>query len=276
MRLLMAAFCLLVGTTSFAQEGTGSDVAGTTTEPVDVLAPATQKIFGEADIRPSFEINAQSRWLNGMEAGYQWSPDTKLSYKQEFTVSQRGEFTGRDGYVKGVFDRLWDNGDGLTFNYEPRLVFPTDLGKRNAGLTLSSVHYLKFKKQFGNHFVALHTAPMLHVYNRSGQGDVANPIFENQLTLLWEFFFIENRLKIAIPLMFHQTRYAAFRPGARNNDAWGYLVWLYPEVEFRVSPFFALGAGYFTANLVTADLSSFTLGDGFSKGTVQAIVKANF
>ena len=85
--------------------------------------------------------------------------------------------------------------------------------------------------------------PIPQFYSRAGVGNTANPIFENRLLSRCERRY-QPPLESYGSVMFHQTRYRDYQPGATNNDRWEFYVWTYPELDFQLTPNVVLGLAY--------------------------------
>jgi len=254
----------------------------TTTGPTD----AEQKLIGVLELRPSWETaNGKNFGDNSAELGYQFRKNIGVTYKQEFTnniydptTSPGFDLRASDGYFVGYLDDVWTSGS-WAFSYEPRVYLPTLREKREAGFQTAIFNQLKF----GNHlseaaYIELSAAPIVHAYSQAGfegeDGPEASPIFENQWQLLTEVTFFDGKLLLSVPIKLDQKRHGDFAAGAKFNDGWSHKLWMHPELTYQVLDNIAIGTAFMSENFIRDDFSAFRIGEGFSEGTAQIILKA--
>lgn len=249
-------------------------------------APAG-RVTGLLDFRPSYTSKTgELHTENTAAIGYQFNADRAIGYTQyvnsnlynpQASEEESGLQAKLDvGFVNGKFKNLWQSeAKDLAFSYEARLYTPTSQSAQDAGMITTNRNYLTLKKTFNETFsLSVVELPIFHLYSRSGANGKANPFFENRVYLIADIN-LTSKLSLSLPLMFHQTRYANFQDGAKNNNSWGYFVYVWPEVTYAIDDTYSVGVSYYSDNLLTSDLAKFTLGDGLEQGVYQLVFTAS-
>lgn len=279
MKYIFLSFALFALSAKAENATTAANTSTTQTTTIT----STGKVHGVADFRPSYmgktgEVHTET----AAELGYDFKPGASLFYRQEFTtnVYNPGNVNGinsiaGDGYIKGMnYNLLPIDGTNLTLGYEGRVFLPTVERKRDAGMLTAIRNYFWVKYAATNSlnfYVA--EVPVLHVYNQVGSGNAANPVFENKVELVGEYNFNKD-LRLVVPIKYGITKHSSYKVGAKNNDAWVNNVYIYPELHYKLTPNFRVGAAVYTGALMNESLSGFTLEEGFRNSTFQTFVIA--
>jgi len=262
------------------------------TVATDVAAPqpAESKVIGGVDIRPSWASKAGNVYSeNFVELGYQFNPNTKLTFVHDFNndlVSPQGSpddginLTAVDAFVRTRLNNIYTiPSTNMNLSYESRIYLPITQFDRDNGAVTTLRNYFKLRMPVTERVAfTVMELPIFHLFNRTGTiaadgSSNANYFFENRVYAIADFT-ITDRLSLSVPLMFHFKRFNDFA-GAANSGKWQYILWTYPELSFSVNPNLTLGLAYYSDNLIKSDLSNFDLGNGFEKGVFQISVAAN-
>lgn len=159
---------------------------------------------------------------------------------------------------------------GLSLSYQNRIYLPTADYDQAAGMLTLVRNYVTLTKKVSDKIsVTLIEMPILEAYSRAGTvtatGASANSIFENRVYLIGDFK-LSSKFSLSVPLMFHQTRFADFQAGAKNNASWALLLWSYPELTYALTDNTSLGFAYYSGNLLEED--------ALKNGTFQFAVTA--
>ncbi len=242
------------------------------------------------ETRPSFPSNQDKAYSENLaELGIRINPDLYVGYQQTFsnnikdndpTLEDGPQLALTDGYLTTQIKNIWKTPTS-SFSMEPRLYVPTDELLRARGMVTRVRTHFNYRVALSKG-IALHLieVPIFHVYDRAGSGTadagfVANPSLENRFYFAQEFT-LSSWCALWLPLRLKSTRFANFRPDAKNNDKWSHLVTLYPELTFTLSKTIALGLAYETANLMTEDLSKTSISDGIANGISQVFFRLSF
>lgn len=295
---LFVVFAIVLGTLAHAHEGhdhgsnnqavrsmaRSSELRGTRLGGVPVAQ--NTPYASSLELRPSWK--SATGWVgmeNLAEVGVRVSTGFQVSYLQEFNVNLQNPsgtssaFSIHNGYLKGRLDSLLKSVDGsLSLSLDPVFYLPTDHELRQAGFVTGIRNDIRFAKRVSNSFILSATeSPIFYVYSQSGTnatGDFrANPLFENRISLTSDFL-ISERVTLSIPLIFAATRYAYYKADTISGDRWGYSVRLYPELSYIMGNHSAVGLAFNSDSIVARDFSALTIGDGFSKSTLQLILQA--
>ncbi len=261
----------LVGTAQLLAE-----VAGTSS--AEVTAPTSKAVAG-VDIRPSWDpATGVLRSEDSVELGYQFRPGRQVTYVQAFnthltTPGSEQRFGSKldRGYIRTSLSKLAEDASlGLSLSYQNRIYLPTADYDQAAGMITLVRNYVTLTKVISDRVsVSLVEMPILQAYSRAGTvgatGASANSIFENRVYLIG-YFKLSSKFSLSVPLMFHQTRYADFQAGAKNNAAWTLFLWTYPELTYSLTDTTSLGLAYYSGDLLKAE--------GWKTGTFQFAVTA--
>lgn len=281
---------IIFSATTFAEDASNSAAvnatAGTSATAVPA-APSAAKVVAGIDIRPSWDpaLNV-FRTEDAVEMGYQFKPGRSITYIQTATtnIHTPNEALGVNplldvGYLRtGLSKLLTDDSTGLSFGYQNRIYIPTAGYMRDAGQITMIRNYFNISKKVNDSVtVTLTEMPVFHFNSRAGTAltgaGTANASFQNRIYLTTDIQITDN-LSFSLPVMFHQTKFANFQLGAKNNNSWNYLVWTYPEITYSLGGGTSVGLAYYSANLVKADLSDLDLEAGLSNGTFQVAFTA--
>jgi hypothetical protein len=227
-----------------------------------------------------------------LEAGYQFNKDRELGYTQYFNTNvydPSGKNRGlspylQQGFLRYTMKNLWQNdAKDFSISYEPRIYLPTWSSDASKGMILFFRNDITFSKKFTSLF-SLNVVEIPIFFAHSTRGiqtenvASANPIFENRVYIIPTFNFTPN-LTLSLPIMFHVTRHMNYKPWAKNNDGWASFLWVWPELDYQITPKTTIGAAFYNENSMVA--SNFTGGltltgteaDGTSQGLSSSIVQ---
>lgn len=231
------------------------------------------QLTGGVDIRPSIAPygDAQLFTENTIDIGYKFNDKFSIGYLQGFYTNLHNHsdtpFYFDVGFLKASVSNLFVSEDeSLSLSYSTRLYTPTRASSREAGFITANRHYFTLSKKFSDNF-SLHGSQVtvLYVYDRAGNGSSAYPVVENRFYLIGDITLAKG-LSLSLPIFFHQTRHRSYQAGAKNNDAWSFFVWTWPELLYSLSPKTSVGVAYYSDNLLEAD--------GFAKGVAQITLQA--
>lgn len=280
----LALFLTLAAAGVMAETSTESAVSETGTSNIISAVPTEEKINGTIEVRPSWTSNSgEFHTENTLGAGYQFNRNFDLGYTQYIdtnlfnpgtTVSGLGPIV-RDGFLNANFKNLYNNGQGFSVSYEPRVYLPTATAKRDAGMVTMLRNNFTVRQSFSPLFALTAQAiPMIHAYSQAGAAGKANPVFEQRFYLVGEFQFTD-KLSAVVPLMLESTRHANYATGAKNNNAWSHKLYMYPELYYAIDSNYLLGVAYMTGDFTDPNLSGFALSKGFKYGVPQLILRAS-
>lgn len=282
---------IILSATTFAEDAANIAAVGATTAGTSATAvsatPSASKIVAGIDIRPSWDPALDVfRTEDAIEMGYQFKPGRSITYIQTATtnIHTPNESLGVNpmldvGYLRTGLSRLLnDDSTGLSFGYQNRIYVPTAGYMRDAGQITMIRNYFNISKRVNDSVtVTLTEMPVFHFNSRAGTAltgaGSANASFQNRIYLTTDIQITDN-LSFSLPVMFHQTKFANFQLGAKNNNIWNYLVWTYPEITYSLGGGTSVGLAYYSANLVKSDLSDLDLEAGLSNGTFQVAFTA--
>jgi hypothetical protein len=245
------------------------------------------KVVGFADLRPGYSPNGSFISENTFRLGYQFKKDRQLVIEQ-YVNSNLYQPSGLsdsnirmdDGYIGARLNNLWENKSaGLSFSYAPRFYLPQNPVSREAGLITLHRSNFQLKKTITDSFsLSLFEIPLAFLYTDPGYvkltgEEVANPIFQNRIYLVADINFTD-KLSLSIPLMFYQTRYSNYRPGATNNDAWVNAVYTWPELDYAIDDHMTIGIAFYTDSLVDTHYNQ-TFDKAFQNGVYQLVFVYN-
>lgn len=249
-------------------------------------APAV-KVLGSIDMRPSWVTQTGAfRTENELEAGAQFTPDVSVTYVQDVLTNlyapkeEKKLGLGPELSVGFLRTRVKNiakfDSDRFSLSYQSRLYLPVDKGSQDRGQVLAARNYFILSRTFSDTFkLNLYEVPIFFVHGKSGVADAANPVFENRVYLEASVRFTD-KLSLAFPLMFHQTRSANYKAEAPNNNGWTHWVWINPELDYAVTQNYTVGISYYNGaeSLMSADLSKFQIGKGLESGVLQLVFYA--
>jgi len=250
-----------------------------------VPAASESKFVGGIDLRPSVKTKfGTNHSEDTLEFGYQWAKNRIFTVVQYFETNLKNSdpgaepFTLYDTFLRTRINKIAELADGLSFSYQSRIYLPASQGSKDRGMIATFRNYLTLSQKVNDVVtLTLSDLPILPVYTGGGVGSgetaSANAYFENRVYLIGDFQ-ITSKLSLSVPIMFHQTRYSNFSEGAKNNNAWTYFLWTYPEITYELTGNTSVGLAYYSSNLVKSDLSELTLGDGLEDGVLQLVFAA--
>ena len=278
----LLTIALVLAFNAFAEENTG------TTEETAATSPDAH-VVGRIDLRPSYVGQSATGWdyhtENMAELGYQFDLNTVLSYRQEFntniynpTSEANGGIdpTAQGGFFRGQLKNVWVSEDkDWDLSLEARTYLPTNAGKRDAGMITAIRNYgILAYKASDTVDVSLFEIPIIHMYDRAGFGEKANPSFENRV-YLDVFANLSEDITLEFPLMLYSTRTRSFSLAdgtqAKNGNQWDHNLSIYPELLYKIDPTYTVGVSYSSGYLMEPDLSKFSIGSGLEKGTYQLV-----
>lgn len=267
-------------------------------EPNQVLtttdsAKATDaKLLLGGELRPSrlqTRVSDQNVYSteDNVFAGYQFSKDSYLFYRQDFstnvyhtqqTKDREGmDLRALDGSFRGGINNFWKEGN-LSLSYEGRAFVPTSTASSRNGMISVVRSYGHLRYDINDSLaIVLSEAPTFHAYAHAAYTgadgkSVATPWYENR-TYLMAKWFISKKMRLDFPIKMTNLRYR--NPGAaKNADSWAHVVYLNPELFYNVTPNFYVGLGFYSASMVQSDFGGFSLGDALKYGQTQVIVGA--
>ncbi|MCB0417453.1 MAG: hypothetical protein H6617_06940 [Bdellovibrionaceae bacterium] len=249
-----------------------------------VETPSTTDIYGSLDLRPSVYPNSASPTgagaglENTLEAGVKIGANTKIGYVQVFNANfSNSPLTGGsdleagDGWFKASFANLWVSEDGNTnFSYQPRVYLPTAPAARDAGMITTVRNYLTLSTKYSDSFsLATSLVPIVHFFDRSGNGAKPNKAFETRLYVIPTFNFTE-RLSLSVPVMAHYNL-SRSHGGVQNNT---FVLWTWPELLYSLDNTNTVGVAYYSGNFLKGAAGSQTLdfGNGFGNESAFQVV----
>jgi hypothetical protein len=260
-----------------------------TLEAAKAVPKSDARILGSLEFRPSLtNEKGEAHTEDNAIFGYQFTRDTYISYKQEFSTNLYNPMTpnisgvgiyATDGYFRGGVANILRSGS-WSLGYEGRLYMPTWGIKRDAGMLTVIRNYAKIAYQVTPDLtIGLDEAPfVVDVYDHAGSTAngraFANPAFENKADL-WVNYFITRDLRLFIPLKFTAKKNREFSSKAAFDGAWSYNACFWPELWYRVAANYQVGAAYYTDNLIAPDFSRTTVSDGFRRSVTQLILAVN-
>lgn len=291
MKSYWSVYCLFVvsylfQSTCFAALGEGENEKERITGIEASMREVSGTEFGLAlDLRPSWESGRGAIHLeNEVALEMAFSPRLHLGYTQEFQTnlfeptsaqSEGINPQAHDGYLRGDFSEIWESAQ-INFSWESRAYFPTHAPERDAGLITALRNYAKLSFRATETLeLSLWEVPIVHIYSRSGstgaEGPEANPIFESRVYLSTNFSFFNKKLSFKIPLILQTIRHASFAEGAKHNNSWSHILWVYPELTYALSEKMSIGLGYYSENLIVDNFSKTSFSRGLQKGVTQFI-----
>ena len=265
------------------------------TPPTTLSASASEsKFMGVLDLRPTYNEGSDS-WTGEYEAefGVQATPANRFSYVQDFGNALSPDASVSkvklaDGFLRLRFGDLVSSPRlGTKFGYEARIYAPTDSTKADRGMVTAVRNTFMFSKKASDAFTWFAwEVPILHLYSQSGfeipgtkEGDApsfqANPLFENRVYVGGAFSWGNGAASLTVPLVFIQTRFAAFQESAKFDDDWQHAAVFSPEFLVKVATGVQIGASYETGNLIQPDFSGYDAG-GWKAGKVQGVLRVGF
>ena len=249
------------------------------TPSVTATAPAASqgKFYGMLDVRPSLSTTGNNSFVeNAVEAGYSFNSNVRLSYLAAFdnniADSSRPGFVVKmwNGFARmRVRNILVSDDKSLSLNYQGRIYTPNDPNEQAKGHITTLRNYLTVKKTFSPSFsMSLSEVPILHAYSKDAQNNSANKsLFENMM-ILDATITIAGPVSFYLPVVFNVANFRNV-PGAKKSGTQSSLLFIYPELGVAINDKHTVGLSYYSSNLVKADLSAFSLGDGLKDGVVQ-------
>lgn len=233
---------------------------------------------GSLDFRPSWTTSKGSLHTENEAALFlQIQKDISAGYVQEFQTNLYHATEGvgleaKDGYLKGVFTI------NQYFEVEPRIILPTSLSERTAGLAAAVRPILKGRYAWDSGWVMeLWESPVIPFYSKAGWEDgsdfIANRAFENRVEWIVQKNFFGERLTLRIPLIWQQINYRKYQENALHQDTGESLLWINPELIYALSENTAFGLAYYSDNFVGEE-NSFSR--GIERGVTQFVFQESF
>jgi len=251
-------------------------------EDITAQAPAASesKIVGSVDIRPSVKSKVGSNHLeNTVEAGYQFQKNRIVTVVQYWENNLHNNDAAAEGttlydtFLRTRINKVANLAEGLDLSFQNRTYLPVTQASRDKGMVAIFRNYITLTQKVNDVFtLSLSELPIFHAYSVPGVNGKANTVFENRVYLIGDIQ-LSQKLSLSIPLMFHQTKARSFE-GAANSSAWSYFLWTYPELTYELSSNTSVGFAYYSSNLVQADLSGLSIGDGLEDGVFQVVFGA--
>ncbi|MBI1860764.1 MAG: hypothetical protein HYR96_07600 [Deltaproteobacteria bacterium] len=262
-------------------------------QPLQASLPtsSSSQWTGALEIRPSFLANSNQIYgQNYAELGVTLNAATYLGYQQMFMNNFQNsnpqfedgpQLALSDGFFRLQLRNLWRRG-GSSLSFEPRVYLPTDENLRFQGMISRLRLNTTFEQRFSRWFsLFVIEAPIIHFYDRAGANDPgtgapsANPEYENRVILNSQFTFSKS-WSLSIPFILQSVRYSNYQIGATNNDTWSNTVLAWPELTYSVNRNLQLGLAYQTGNLISSDMSQFTIDKGFAAGSAELVFHIGF
>ena len=250
------------------------------TSVTSASAQSTGRFIGGVDLRPTYGSKiGEFHSENYAQVGYEFSKSLSVGYRQEFntnlyhpSIDKGLDLYAKSGFARVKINDLWKSGN-TSFGFESRLYFPTEAVKRDAGQIFATRNYARLRQKMTSDFtLMLEEYPIFHVYNRASFNKVANPWFENRVALTAEYFPFE-KVKLLVPLYLESTRFREAGK-AKNSDRWSHKVYLWPELDYIVSPQLTVGVAYQSGYLFKDDLGDSSFSSGFEQGLTQITIQA--
>jgi hypothetical protein len=267
---------------------TTSESKPSETPTLTTTAALPQPIVGMLELRPSWtgsNASGEFHTENTAELGYKFNKDRYLGYVQYFntniydptTPANKGlGLVAKDGFFSFKMNNIWESGDkSWSLSWNPRLYMPTDASLRDKGLVAYARNYLNLTKKVSKAVsFTLSEIPIFFAFNRPGDSGAANQFFENRNYLIFDWN-ITDKLTFEAQIMFHETRYRNFAPGAKNNDTWTYTLWTWPELDYAITPNATIGVAWESDNFVNPDLSAGFQANGANLAVTQLVFRAS-
>lgn len=257
---------------------------GPSTTTATVSAPSESKFFGVFEIRPSYGVKSKdTETEDTIEAGYQFNAKTKLSYAQFFKTdvfisSRPGKgvnLRGDGGWLRLRVNDIWTSANKKsTLAYQGRFYTDfTDASQNGTGNIGTIYNAIRFTQDLSIMKLTVAEIPMFHITNKAGFLDDgklrANTGYQNRVEIIADIDIVKN-LSLSVPIIIDMYSRQTVT-GASNSGKWEHKYWAWPELNYSINGVHTVGVGFRTESLVASDLSKFTLGEGFNKGTLQAI-----
>lgn len=283
-RAALGIFMGLMAGTAMA-ETTSATPGATTPTPAQastaVVEAEPSKLIGAMELRSYFEPSSDKLYTdNYAEVGYKFTKDTSVSYVQFFSTNlydPSGATSGMNlsfpgGFLRAKINNIYKFDDTLSLSYQPRAYLPLTQADRDAGMVTILRNYFTFTKKVSSNFsVSFVELPMLHVYSKSGtisDGKAsANAWFENRFYLIGSLT-LTDKLSLSMPLYYHAKLHRGFG-GAENSGKVTHYFYTWPELAYQMNDAAYLSLAYVSGNLIEADFSGFTVGQGLGDGSVQ-------
>lgn len=273
--LTAAVMGLMISSSGFSDE--------TVTAVTQTLAAPKSKVIGTLDLRAEY-YSSQGAYdtSNFIEGGYQFTPDVKVTWLQGFDSNiYKSSLDGKateglngimdQGYLRTRVTNILKSGS-LSFAYESRIFAPTMESERaNGNITRLYNAFKLIDKVNDTLTLTLVEVMTPQVFKTAGVGSVVNPAFQNRVYFIADVN-ITSKLSLSLPLLAYQTKYRDYKAGAKNNDSWTSLIYVWPELDYALTDNVTLGFAYVSDNLMKSDLSEFTFSDGFKNATFQIAV----
>lgn len=261
--------------------------------PEGLAAEETVVGFGGwIDLRPGwYGADNSASAENEAALQYKLGKNRTVGYTQEFSnsfFSNSKPDTGfgltiGDGYLWAQATELFKvPGLPITVDYDPRVYLPTLGQARYQSFMLSTRQYLKAKWQVTDNVqLFVWEAPVFSWYRDRGYEQdgamYANHLYENRIEVGAQLGFLQDKLRIRLPIIWQAYANYDFDATAWNNGRWTSDVWISPEVVFDVASATTVGLAYYSANIAgDEETRTPTLNTGIHDGVVQAVIQQTF
>lgn len=292
----MGMFLMVAAFSAFGEDSSSTAPAGqsVTTAPI---AADSGSVQASVEVRPSVSVEevgeakqkmAKYTTENTVDLGYQFNSKVYAGYRQSFETNVYTSVetanglnpTISDSVLRAKIKDIYSSGD-FSVSYEPRLYLPLSSSMQDKGNVAVIRNYIVATQKLGSSVtVSLMEIPIFHVNNQAGSiangKSTANSAIENRVYLLASVS-LTDKLSLDIPLMVNSVRSAKF-DGAENNGRLTHTLWTYPEIDYAITSNFAVGAAYYSGNMLDyqgGDLMGLDLSKGLESGTAQLVLRAN-
>ncbi len=254
---------------------TSASGVATAATPNQITAQSTAtfnpKTFGLLDLRPSVATNnGQLRSENTVEAGYQFTSDTRLTYTQWWNTTKNFSegLYAHDGFLRLRVNNIYKSGN-FAVNYQARLVLPTFGARREAGYVVGIYNQLSASVDLNSTLnLTVTMAPQFNHFSRASHNGKINSALVN-LGIVNLDVKLSEPLLFSFPVFFISTK-SRTAAGVAGSSDWSHLVVVWPELAYTLSSHHTVGLSYYSDSLVNSSFTQLTLANAFSKGVLQA------
>jgi hypothetical protein len=283
MEVFMKRIALLI--TVLALNSFSAETAPSTTTAVKG-STIEGKILAGVDLRPTAYPNStldnSYRTENNVIAGYQFTSDSWIFYRQDFSTnlsnaSKEGGLALRaeDGSVRGGVNNIWNSGN-WSLNYEGRAYVPTSSLSADSGM-ISYIRNYGYLNYAVNDTLKVYIAesPTVHLYSQdvNATGTASNPNVENR-TYVGATWKPLSNLAVYFPVKMSNKHYRVTALNLANAN-WGHSVYMNPEVFYSIDSNIKVGLGLETASFVDAAFGSFSASKAFEFSKGYAVLAAS-
>lgn len=218
------------------------------------FAEPTSVISGSLDLRPSWSSSqGKVHSENELALNLRLAPNWTLGLVQEFGIAET--LQAFDGYMKLSREAITKN-----LSVHARWYAPIHSEERAAGFQTA------FRTDFQLEFPVSSVVSLLFIESpRWNWYSQPNKNFENRFEIATTLSLLKESLNVKMALLLENVRQA--------DNSWLHKTWLSPEALYSVNETTALGVAYYSENLMTEDLSSFAISEGFRSGVFQIVLQ---